>query len=93
MHSNHSVTAADMSLLPNVLKYTAPQQIPLQFKLGDRLIKGIPNEFKPTVTYRILSCNMVQYIIEGENQDGLSIRAEYLEYRDFLVEFPIWSIC
>ena len=85
MHSNHSVTAADMSLLPNVLKYTAPQQIPLQFKLGDRLIKGIPNEFKPTVTYRILSCNMVQYIIEGENQDGLSIRAEYLEYRDFPV--------
>ncbi len=85
MHSNHFVTAADMMLMPDILKYTTPQQIPLRFRLGERLIQGIPDDFHPSVSHRILTCNMVQYIVEGENEDGLSIRAEYFEYRDFPV--------
>lgn len=85
MHSKYIITSADMAFLPDILKYTSPQRIPLQFKLGDRLVCGIPDDFNPTVNYRILTCNTVQYVIEGKNEDGLSIRAEYLEYRDFPV--------
>ena len=33
----------------------------------------------------MLTCNIVQYVIEGCNDEGLQIRAEYLEYRDFPV--------
>ena len=77
--------AADMALITDILKFTSPAEIPLQFQLGDRIICGIPEEFSSTVTYRLLDCNMVQYIIEGQNADGLHIRAEHLEYRDFPV--------
>ena len=31
------------------------------------------------------TCNTVEYVIEGTNADGLNIRAEYIEYRDFPV--------
>ena len=85
MNSSYRITAADMALLPRILKFTAPDNIPLQFKLGDRLVCGIPAEFAPTVSHRLIDCNMVQYVIEGQNADGLHIRAEYIEYRDFPV--------
>ena len=85
MNSSYRITATDMALLPRILKFTTPDRIPLRFHLGDRVIHGIPDEFRPTVTHRILDCNMVQYLIEGQNNDGLFIRAEYLEYRDFPV--------
>lgn len=85
MNSSYRITAADMALLPRILKFTTPDRVPLRFNLGNRVICGIPDEFHPTVTHRIVDCNMVQYRIEGQNDDGLLISAEYLEYRDFPV--------
>ena len=85
MSSPHRITAADMALLPRILKFKAPDQIPLRFRLGDREICGIPTEFSPRVSHRLIDSNMVQYVIEGTDESGLTIRAEYIEYRDFPV--------
>ena len=89
--SNYRITKADMALLDRILPFTTPAAIPLHFRLGDRMICGIPEEFSPTVATRLLNTNVKQCIIEGENADGLHIRVEYLEYRDFPVtEWVAW---
>lgn len=84
MRSSFFVNSKDMALLPNILKFTNPENIPLSLTAGDRKIRGIPKDFCPTVTHRIIDCNKVLYIIEG-SKDGLTLRAEYVEYRDFPV--------
>ncbi len=89
--SNFRITKQDMALLPRILPFTTPDAIPLQFCLGERVVCGVPEEFSPTVSTRLLNTNIKQCIIEGENADGLHIRVEYLEYRDFPVtEWVAW---
>ncbi len=73
-----------MSFIPLIFKYTAPGEIPLSFKLGRKVIKGIPEEFAPTASFRAIDSNIVEYIIEGQSK-GVKITAEYREYRDFPV--------
>jgi alpha-galactosidase len=85
MESRYAVNKADMSLLPDILKFTVPGEVPLHFFYGSREINGIPEDFEPTVDYRFPDCNTVQYIIEGKDKSGLSLRAEYIEYKDFPV--------
>ncbi len=89
--SNFPVTRADMSMMTRILPFTTPAAIPLQFCVGEKVICGVPDSFSPTVSQRLLTANTVQYIIEGERKDGLHIRVEYLEYRDFPVtEWIAW---
>lgn len=89
--SNFPVTRADMSMMTRILSFTTPAAIPLQFCVGEKVICGVPDSFSPTVSQRLLTANTVQYIIEGERKDGLHIRVEYLEYRDFPVtEWVAW---
>lgn len=85
MEDFNKVTKADMGLIPKLFSFTCPDEIPLQFAYGGKQIKGIPGEFRPKVSRRILDCNLVQTLITGEDEKGLEIRAEYLEYRDFPV--------
>lgn len=85
MKDVNKITKGDMALIPKLLPYSSPENIPLTFKCGDKVIKGIPEEFKPTVTRRLLDCNLVQITITGKDENGLTIQAEYLEYRDFPV--------
>ena len=81
MTTTHPVTKKDMMLLSDALKYTTPANVPLRFCLGGRVYRGIPDEFQPKVSYRMLTCNTVQYVIEGQNDEGLEIRAECIAYR------------
>ena len=85
MNSAYKITAKDMALLPSIFKFTTPAEIPLRFEYGERTVVGIPEEFSPSVSYRILTANTVQYIIDGTDAHGLNIRAEYIEYRDYPV--------
>ena len=85
MNSAYKISAKDMALLPSIFKFTTPAEIPLSFEYGDRAVRGIPEEFSPSVSYRILTANTVQYIIDGTDAHGLNIRAEYIEYRDYPV--------
>ena len=85
MEDRNKVTKEDMALVSKLIPYTAPEKIPLTFRYGDRVIRGIPADFHPKVHRRLLDSNMVQTIITGENAEGLALRAEYIEYRDFPV--------
>ena len=79
------VQKQDMRMVPRILPYSTPQEIPLEMIVDGRTLHGIPDDFHPTVTRRLLDCNLAQVIVEGQRADGLDIRAEYIEYRDFPV--------
>lgn len=85
MKNYYDVTRKDMEMLGDILKFTSSESIPLSFEYGERKVQGIPSEFSPAVSHRILTANTVQYVIEGTDKNGLCIRAEYVEYRDFPV--------
>lgn len=80
-----TVTERDMALKKRLFPYTSPAGIPISFQLGDREIRGIPAEFRPRVTRLTPDTTMVLTIIEGTNADGLTVRAECIEYRDYPV--------
>ena len=77
------VTAADMMLRGRLFEYTSPADLPTSFVYGGRLIKGVPDEFAPACETHMPDSTMVQRIIRGRNADGLEIRVEHTEYRDF----------
>ena len=81
----NKITAKDMALIPDIFKFVSCGKVPLSFEYGDKTVRGIPESFSPSVSYRILTANILQYIIEGRDKKGLNIRAEYIEYRDFPV--------
>jgi len=85
MKDVNQVTREDMALVSRLAPYRGPEEIPLSFVYGNRKIKGIPKEFNPRIDRRILDCNMVQVVVVGQDANGLEIRAEYIEYRDFPV--------
>lgn len=78
-------TRQDMALIAKLAPYLSPENIPLSFRCGGRLIRGIPAEFRPRVSRRRVDANMEMTVIEGTDERGLHLRAEYLEYRDFPV--------
>lgn len=85
MNDINKVTGADMKLIAKLAPYNGPSGIPLTFYCGDRLIKGVPDEFNPRVYRRLADCNMFCVEITGQNAAGLELRVEYTEYRDFPV--------
>ena len=85
MEQSNQITKKDMALVNDIFKFTSPKDIPLKFEYGSRVIHGIPDEFSPKVSHRLLTANTVLYTIDGTDENGLNIRAEYVEYRDFPV--------
>lgn len=75
----------NMSYIPMILKYTSPADVPISFKIGRKVIKGIPEEFSPKVKREAIDSNIRRYTVEGVNKSGLCINAEYTEYLDFPV--------
>ncbi len=75
----------NMSYIPMILKYTSPAEAPISFKLGRRTIKGIPEEFSPKVSREFIDSNILKITVKGQNKNGLCIKADYTEYRDFPV--------
>ena len=79
------MNTVNMSYIPMILKYTSPEAVPVSFKLGRRKICGIPEEFSPKVSREFVDSNIQKITVEGKNRSGLTIRADYTEYRDFPV--------
>ena len=75
----------NMSYIPMILKYSSPAEAPISFKLGRRTIKGIPEEFSPKVSREFIDSNILKITVKGQNKNGLCIKADYTEYRDFPV--------
>ncbi len=76
-------TAADMALIKKIFPFTSPEKLPISFAYGDRVIHGLPAEFNPQMEARMVDANKMQYIVRGQDADGLEIRVECLEYRDY----------
>ena len=79
------ITAKEMELINKLLPYVSPDKIPLTFYYGNEQIRGIPAAFNPKVRLLRPDASMDMYIIEGTDAKGLTLRAEYMEYRDFPV--------
>ena len=47
------------------------------------MIKGIPSEFAPECEVSMPDSTMIRRVIRGRNAEGLEIRVEHTEYRDF----------
>lgn len=77
------VNQQDLLLKSRILPYHTPADIPLSFRLGDRLIHGIPDDFRVSVTKKQLSPDVVCHEIVADNVDGLEIHAECTEYLDY----------
>jgi len=73
----------EMLLKKQIFKFTEPTAIPLSFTYGDRVIHGIPADFKTTVTRNIIDANITLYQITAQDEKGLEIRVEYKEYNDY----------
>lgn len=71
-------------LLKKVKPYVGPEMIPLSFVYDGREYRGMREElFHPTVRRSPVDSNLVRKTIEGTLADGLRVRVEYTEYRDF----------
>lgn len=75
-----TTTFVDMQL--PICRYTTPEKIPLRFSIGGNTYKGLPDTFSPKVNRHLVDANMIETVIEGQ-RNGLAIRIECLEYRDF----------
>jgi len=62
-----------------------PAALPLSFLYGGQPVRGIPAEFQPEVKTDSPKENVIRYVIEGRNADGLTLRMECLLYRDYPV--------
>lgn len=83
-------TKNEMLLAVRRMSYASAASLPLCFKLGDEVIKGIPTSFNPTETKRFIDSNIVETVITGQ-RNGLEIRAEVLQYRDMpVVEYTVY---
>ena len=85
MDNINDVNKSDMALIPKLLPFISPESVPISFRYGDRLIRGIPADFFPVVKRELIDSNITRITITGRNDNGLEIRAEYTEYRDFPV--------
>lgn len=77
------VTDQDLKLKRNIFPYLSPQQIPLSFRYGGRLICGIPDDYIVSICETRNNENTLERTIVATNDAGLEIRAQYTEYMDF----------
>lgn len=85
MNSINDVRPEDMALIPRLFPYRGADNLPLHFVYGGRSMRGIPSEFSPRESREFLDANMTRTTLIGRNADGLEIRVEYTEYRDYPV--------
>lgn len=78
-------TAADMALLDRAGRYKCPCSIPISYRIDGNLYRGIPQDFAPEMTREFLDANISRTTVTGKTEDGIEIKAEYTEYRDYPV--------
>ena len=64
---------------------TAPENLPVTYAIGQATYTGFPATFNPTVTRRRISSAITQAIFTAKTPEGLSLRAECIEYADYAV--------
>lgn len=70
--------------LAKIKPFQNPSAIPLTFCYDDKLYRGLHESvFHPTVERCLVDSNIIRRVIVGHLSDGLEIKVEYTEYRDF----------
>lgn len=71
---------------------TRPESLPCSFIYNGKKVQGITTEWNPTSKRRFIDANLIETIFEGNDPaNGLSIRLECLEYKDYpVVEWIVW---
>jgi alpha-galactosidase len=66
--------------------------LPISFRYGGSLVRGIPPEWSPTARLRVDSPTVLSKVYEGrEPETGLELRAEVIRYHDYpVVEWTAW---
>lgn len=69
-----------------------PAYLPVSYKAGETVYRGIPASFSPNVSKRFVDSNIVEYTVTAVNPDiGVKMTAECVEYLDFpVVEWTYW---
>ena len=64
---------------------TSPEQIPVTYTIGGKTYRGFPAAFSPKVTRRRIDSAISEAIYTAQTPEGLTLRAECIEYRDYAV--------
>ena len=64
---------------------TSPDKIPVTYTIGGKTYRGFPAEFSPKVTRRRIDSAISEAIYTATTPEGLTLRAECIEYRDYAV--------
>ena len=90
MRFTSKTTLADMQAIRDALldQMTDPGKLPIRYRLDGKLCRGIPVEFSPRTTRRIIDANIAERIYSCRIPNTpLSLRIECQEYKDF----PVWE--
>ncbi len=64
---------------------TSPEKIPVTYTIGGKTYRGFPADLSPKVTRRRIDSAISEAIYTATTPEGLSLRAECIEYRDYAV--------
>ena len=78
-------TRSDMLRARALHPYTTPHDIPVTYRIGETLYHGFPEAFAPNATRRRIDSNIYETIITARTPEGLTLRAECVEYTDYPV--------
>ena len=78
-------TRSDMLRARALHPYTTPNDAPVSYRIGETLYHGFPEAFAPTATRRRIDANIYETVITAHTPDGLTLRAECVEYTDYPV--------
>jgi alpha-galactosidase len=72
--------------------FSRATDLPISFVLGDKAIRGIPQEWRPVVNKRRIDNNRSETVFEGTDpKTGLHVRLECTEYHDYpVMEWVAW---
>jgi len=68
-----------------IAAFAEPEKLPVSFKIGDRLVKGIPKEYSPVTRRVAIDSAITLYTVTGISPEGLEVRVEQTVYSDFPV--------
>ena len=79
-------TSLDIRMIAPLLHpYTDPAAIPMVYTIGETAYRGFPAEMHPRVLRRRVDSCIYETVITAVTPEGLTLRAECTEYRDYPV--------
>ncbi len=84
-------TTQDLSMTSLLSPYTSPDAIPVTYTIGDRVYRGIPSAWEPTVARRMLNPYAELITVTANTPEGLTVEAECTQYNDYpVVEWVVY---